>query len=191
VRSDPRRLFLALGICAAATAAELCGGALTRSLALTADGLHSLLHVGALVIALWGARSGERRAAGLNAGLIVVLAGGLAVESTTRFIAPVAVAYGPALVVTGFGLAANLATAMALGWGRPEDLNHRAALLHMLGDAAVAVLALVGLSLGWAFHWAGADPAAGLGGALLLAAIGARLAQRTLGPVSPAPSYRS
>jgi cation diffusion facilitator family transporter len=184
-------LFLALAICAAATVAELLGGRLTRSLALTADGLHSLLHVGALVIALWGARSGERRAAGLNAALIVMLAAGLAVESTTRLMAPVAVAYGPALLVTGFGLAANLLTAMALGWGRPEDLNHRAALLHMLGDAAVAVLAMVGLGLGLALHRAWADPAAGLGGALLLAMIGMRLAQRTLRAVSPATSYRS
>jgi cobalt-zinc-cadmium efflux system protein len=94
---------------------------------------------------------------------------------------PATVAYLPALAVTAFGLVSNLLTILALGGGSPEDLNHRAALLHMLGDAAVAVLALTGLTTGWVFGWTWADAAAGLGGALILAVIGVRLARRTLG----------
>lgn len=196
--TDLRRLLIALGVCAAATAGELVGGALTRSLALTADGLHSMVHVGALMIAVWGALSARGRrptasgeAAMVNALVIVVLAVLLAFESVSRFGQPASVAYGPALTLTAFGLLANLLTVLALGGGSPEDLNHRAALLHMLGDAAVAVLALFGLSAGALFGWAWADAGAGLAGAAILAVVGGRLLQRTLSAVSPEPSYRS
>lgn len=191
------RLSAALAVCATATAGELVGGMLTRSLALTADGLHSLVHVGALLVAIWGARTAAERtpnatvqAAIVNAIVILALAVLLAFESIQRLGAPAAVAYAPALAVTAFGLVSNLLTVLALGGGSPEDINHRAALFHMLGDAAVAVLALVGLGAGALFGLAWADAAAGLGGALILGLIGSRLLQRALA-ASPGPSYRS
>ncbi len=166
-----RRVALALGVCAVATAAELTGGGLTGSVALTADGLHSLVHVGALSLALVGALMARKagphaaRLAGLaNSLFIAGLAVLLGIESIQRLMAPEPVLYDPALAVTGLGLLANLATVAALGGGSPEDLNHRAALAHMLGDAAVAVLALVGLGAGRLFHLPWADPAAGLAG---------------------------
>ncbi|MDP9102982.1 MAG: cation diffusion facilitator family transporter [Pseudomonadota bacterium] len=190
--SDLRRLIYALAVCGAATVGELVGGALTRSLALTADGLHSLIHVGALMIAIWGALTAHRRAPGeageaavINALVIVALSVVLAVESVSRFSAPGAVAYGPAMALTAFGLLANLLTILALGGGAPEDLNHRAALFHMLGDAAVAVLALIGLGAGALFRLPWADAAAGLGGAVILAVIGGRLIRQTIGKAAP------
>jgi cation diffusion facilitator family transporter len=187
VTVDLRRLTSALAVCGTATAGELAGGVMTRSLALTADGLHSLVHVSALLVAIWGARLPKGRepdaggeAAAINALMIVVLAVLLMAESVGRLGAPADVAYGPALALTGFGLVANLLTVAALGGGSPEDLNHRAALLHMLGDAGVAVLALVGLGCGWLFGWAWADATTGLIGAVLLAFIGGRLMHRAL-----------
>jgi cobalt-zinc-cadmium efflux system protein len=177
---------------------ELLGGVLTRSLALTADGLHSLVHVAALLIAVWGARTRAARAAGeaneaavVNALVIMALSAMLAVESLSRLAHPEAVAFGPAIAVTAFGLLANLLTILALGHGRSEDVNHRAALLHMLGDAAVAVLALVGLGAGALFGWSWSDPAAGLGGSVILSALGCQLTLRTIDGYSPAPSYRA
>lgn len=194
--SGHRRLVYALLVCGAATAAELVGGVLTHSLALTADGLHSLVHVGALLVAIWGARTAAIRAPGeaneaavINALVIVALSAMLALESIARFETAEAVAYGPAIAVTLVGLLANLLTIVALGHGRAEDLNHRAALLHMLGDAAVAVLALAGLGAGAVFGWPWADPAAGLGGAVILAILGCRLTQQTISAHGGAPSY--
>jgi cation diffusion facilitator family transporter len=190
--SDLRRLIYALAVCVAAAGGELIGGGLTRSLALTADGLHSLIHVGALMIAIWGALTAHRRAPGeageaavVNALVIVALSVVLAVESVSRFSAPGAVAYGPAMAITAVGLLANLLTILALGGGSPEDLNHRAALLHMAGDAMVAVLALFGLGLGALFGLPWADAAAGLIGAVILAVIGGRLIRQTIGKAAP------
>lgn len=193
-----RRMIIALAICAGACAAELVGGALTHSLALTADGVHSLAHVGALLVALWGALAtrdepdAPSETAAINALVVLALSAVLGVESLVSLGGAEPVLYGPAILLTLVGLGANVATMAALGRGHPEDVNHAAALLHMLGDAAVAVLALIGLGCGALFGWAWADPAAGCAGAAVLVVIGARLLRRTLsGRVRPAQSARS
>lgn len=201
--TELKRLFAALAVCAVATLVELGGGLGTRSLALSAEGLHSLIHVGALVIAIWGAfravargAAAQAEAAAVNALVILALAVLLAIESISRFGAGEDVRYGAAIGITLFGLLANGATVIAMGWGEEGDLNHRAALLHMLGDASVGVLALAGLAVGAVFGLKWADAAAGLIGAGVLGLMAGRLLQRTLGhhsssAASPAPSVHS
>ncbi len=181
-----RRIGAAFGICVAAAGLELLGAATTRSLALTADGLHSLIHVAALGVALAGAALAIRKdgryrrwAATINAAAIIVLAVLLAFESAGRLMAPQPVMFGAAFAITAFGLAANGLTILALGGGSPVDINHRAVLWHMLGDAAVAVLALIGLAAALVFGWTWADAVTGLVGALVLTAIALRLLRRT------------
>ena len=51
-----------------------------------------------------------------------------------------------------------------------RDNNMRAAIIHVLADAAVSVLVIVGLSLGRFLGWAWMDPVAGLCGAVVIAA---------------------
>ena len=51
-----------------------------------------------------------------------------------------------------------------------RDNNLRAAVVHVLGDAAVSILVIVGLALGRLFGWVWMDPAAGLLGAIVIAA---------------------
>jgi cation diffusion facilitator family transporter len=51
-----------------------------------------------------------------------------------------------------------------------RDNNLRAAIIHVLADAAVSVLVIVGLSLGWLLGWNWMDPVAGLIGAFVIAA---------------------
>ena len=46
-----------------------------------------------------------------------------------------------------------------------RDNNMRAAVIHVIADAAVSVLVIVGLVLAWAFGWLWMDPLAGLVGA--------------------------
>jgi hypothetical protein len=51
-----------------------------------------------------------------------------------------------------------------------RDNNMRAAIVHVLADAAVSVLVIVGLSLGWYLGWTFMDPVVGLIGAAVIAA---------------------
>lgn len=50
-----------------------------------------------------------------------------------------------------------------------RDNNMRAAVIHVIADAAVSVLVIVGLGLAWLFHWTWMDPLAGLIGAIVIA----------------------
>jgi len=50
-----------------------------------------------------------------------------------------------------------------------RDNNMRAALVHVIGDAAVSVLVIVGLVLAQAFGWLWMDPLAGIVGAVVIA----------------------
>ncbi len=51
-----------------------------------------------------------------------------------------------------------------------RDNNMRSAIVHVLADAAVSVLVIIGLSLGLLLGWAWMDPVVGLVGAVVIAA---------------------
>ena len=51
-----------------------------------------------------------------------------------------------------------------------RDNNMRAAVVHVLADAAISVLVIIGLTLGRLLGWAWMDPAVGLIGAIVIAA---------------------
>ena len=50
-----------------------------------------------------------------------------------------------------------------------RDNNMRAAIVHVMADAAVSVMVIVGLTLAWLFGWLWMDPLAGIVGALVIA----------------------
>jgi cation diffusion facilitator family transporter len=60
-----------------------------------------------------------------------------------------------------------------------RDNNMRAAIVHVLADATVSVLVIVGLTLAWLFGWLWMDPAVGLVGALVIASWSAGLIRDT------------
>jgi cation diffusion facilitator family transporter len=55
------------------------------------------------------------------------------------------------------------------GGAAARDNNLRAAFLHVIGDAAVSLMVIVGLLLARAFGWMWMDPAAGIVGAIVIA----------------------
>ena len=51
-----------------------------------------------------------------------------------------------------------------------RDNNLRAAIVHVMADAAVSILVIVGLLLGWSLGWSWMDPVVGIAGAIVIAA---------------------
>jgi cation diffusion facilitator family transporter len=108
-------------------------------------------------------------------------------ESFGRLIAPVPIRFAEALPIAGLGLLVNIASAWLLGGDHDHhhdhahhahdhhhdhahrDNNMRAAIVHVLADAAVSVLVIVGLLLARAFGWLWMDPLAGIVGACVIA----------------------
>jgi len=158
--------------------AELFFGYAAHSLALISDAVHNLSDVMALLLA-WGAlwlsarrpterhTYGYRRASILaalaNAGLLLIVVGGIAVEAIDRLRAPAQVAGATVLWVAALGIVINGATALLFMRGRNDDLNIRGAYLHMAADAAVSfgvvVAAVVTILTGWLWI----DPLVSLG----------------------------
>jgi len=158
-------------------AVESVYGVLSQSMALLADAGHNLSDVLALALA-WGAsvlgrrepsmrftyglRSSSILAALVNAMLLMLVVGGIAVEAVQRLMNPVPVATVTVIWVALCGIAVNAVTALFFLRGREHDLNVQGAFLHMAADAVVSlgvVLAGVGmLYTGWSWL----DPAMSL-----------------------------
>lgn len=163
-----RALALALGVTLLLMAVEAVGGWFTGSLALLADAGHLLVDVGSLgigIVACWlaarpataemsyGYRRAEILAAVTNGLALWAIAGAIIYEAIQRLHAPHAVAAPGMLAVAVLGLAGNLASSALLAPAHGENLNLRAALAHVLADAAAAVgtiaASLVILVTGW------------------------------------------
>jgi cation diffusion facilitator family transporter len=132
-----RRTWVVVAITAVTMVAEIVGGWLTGSMALTADGWHMATHVVALSIAgiayllarRWS--SDERFAFGTwkievlgsfsSALLLAVVAIGMVIESVSRLVSPEPISYVPALVVAIIGLFVNLVSAWVLEGGHGQE----------------------------------------------------------------------
>jgi cobalt-zinc-cadmium efflux system protein len=161
---------------------ELFYGSVSHSLALIGDAAHNFSDVFALVLA-WGASVlvqrratlhytyGMRRtsifAALINAVLLTVT-GGLAWETIRRFSQPDAVSGQTMMWVAAVGIVVNTLTALLFLSGRKQDLNLRAAFLHMVADAVVAAGVVVSGGLILLTGWSWLDPLVSLVIAIVL-----------------------
>ncbi|MGC1466148.1 MAG: CDF family Co(II)/Ni(II) efflux transporter DmeF [Pseudolabrys sp.] len=104
-------------------------------------------------------------------------------ESVSRLLEPVPIAFNQAIPIAAAGLAVNLLSAFLLrdddghahhhahGSGHAHvhrDHNLQAAFVHVMADAAVSVLVIVGLIAGRQFGWIWMDPVMGLIGAAVI-----------------------
>ena len=172
--------------------AELVFGYAANSLALISDAVHNFSDVIALLLAWvagWLARKGPteqhtygyRRASILaalvNAGLVLIAVGGIAVEATKRIGEPAAVAGATVVVVAALGIVVNGGTALLFMRGRHGDLNIRGAFLHMAADAAVSLGVVVAAFVILLTGWLWVDPAISLCIAAVVLASGWGLAR--------------
>jgi cobalt-zinc-cadmium efflux system protein len=157
--------------------AQVVYGFIANSVALLADAGHNFADVLGLLLA-WGAHGvarwqpagrftyGWRSAsilAGLFNGLILLIAtGAIAWEAVQRLFEPGPVAGGTVMVVALAAIAGNGAAAWILAAGRASDLNIRAAVLHLVGDAAISLGVVVTGAVIYLTGWSWIDAAVSL-----------------------------
>jgi cobalt-zinc-cadmium efflux system protein len=163
-----RQLLTALGLIGGFALIEGSVGWSSHSLALVAEAGHLVSDCFALMLALaatWLARSPQRWgdrteiwAALINGLGLVILASGVAWAAVQRLQAPaVEIASLPMLMTAIGGLVINGINIALLHQGSDQDLNLRAAFLHVVADALGAVgviLAAIAVALP---HWLWAD----------------------------------
>ncbi len=163
-----RAFAVGAGLNAAFVAVQIGFGIAAGSVALIADALHNLGDVLGLLLA-WGA-SGmgrwlptARRTYGwgrssilaslINAVVLLLGAGAIAVEAVQRFGNPAPVAGGIVIWVAAVGILVNGGTALLFMKGREGDLNVRGAFMHLVADALVSLGVLLSgagiLLTGW------------------------------------------
>lgn len=133
---------------------EAVYGFVSGSMALVADAGHNLSDVMSLLLAwgaavaakkpptaryTWGYKSSTILAALANGGLLLVAIGAILIETLRRLAEPARVEGLTMIVIAGIGIVVNGATALLFARGRKNDINIRAAFLHMAYDALVSV----------------------------------------------------
>lgn len=162
-----RRLKSVIALTTTFLLVEAAGGLVSGSLALLSDAGHMLTDVLALVLSLMAVRFAalpaspaktygyhrlEILTALVNGSLLILVSGVLTYKAVRRFLVPLPVDGGVMIGVAIVGLAANLA-GLAMLSDRHQNLNIRAARMHILGDAlssaGVVATSLVMTFTGW------------------------------------------
>ena len=193
-RAGEKRTLLVVALTAVMMVVEISAGRIYGSMALLADGLHMASHTVALSVSVFAYVLSRRLAANrrftFGVGKINSLAGfasavmllgfalTMVIESTGRFINPIAITFDQALIVAVVGLFVNGVSAWILmstphkhGHAHAHDHhdhNLRAAYLHVLADALTSILAIAALLAGKYFGANWLDPAMGIVGAILV-----------------------
>jgi cation diffusion facilitator family transporter len=141
--------------------------------------------------------------AGFTSAIILgVIALGIGAEAVRRLFSPVHIHFAEAIPIAVLGLGVNVLSAWLLGAGHHhghhghdhdddhdhdhdhddkhhQDNNMRAAMVHVMADAAVSVAVIIGLVLAKLFGWLWMDPLAGILGAVVIASWAVTLVRDT------------
>lgn len=190
-----RALSWAFGLTASFMVVEALVGWWSGSLALLADAGHMLADAGALALALaaqrwagrgpgrattYGFRRAEVLAAFVNGAVLAVVAVFVVKEAVQRWVHPTSIRGEGMLVAACVGLLVNLAVAVILARSHEGSVNVRAALAHVLSDAAGSVAAILAAVAVLAFSWNRADPILSALIAMLVAYSGWRILRETV-----------
>ncbi|MFY9608582.1 MAG: cation diffusion facilitator family transporter [Blastocatellia bacterium] len=171
--SNRRRLMVVLALTFAYMLAEAIGGFLTNSLALLSDAGHMLADVASLLLAmlaLWfaarpvtpkktyGYYRMEILAALANGVALVVISLLISYEALQRIRQPQNVQGLELTLIAAGGLVINAISAWLLHSASEQNLNMRAAFLHVLGDMLGSIGAIAAGVLIWQWGWTIADP---------------------------------
>jgi len=153
------RLIISAGLNLTTTLAQIIGGIASGSLSLISDALHNLSDTAALVISLFAVRLAKRKnteaqtfgykraeilAALFNACVLVVVSIFLFKEAIARFAHPHPINSVLMLSVASVGLIANIVSVFLLKAHAHEDLNIRAAYVHLFSDFLSSIAVIIG-----------------------------------------------
>jgi len=155
------------------TISQFVGGIISGSLALISDALHNLSDVISVILAYlahriglrpqtqkstFGYKRAEILAAFINALTLIAISVYLLVEAGKRFLNPKEVDYVWMLSLGILGFFANGLSVILLHHSKEENLNIRAAYLHLIGDALTSLAVIAGAAFIWLFQVYWIDP---------------------------------
>ncbi|MBQ8458584.1 cation transporter [bacterium] len=194
-----KRTLAVIIITIATMIAEIYFGITTHSMALTADGFHMGTHAIALTITYFvcilairfSDKSEKFNALGCYTSAILLgfTSIGIIYESVERFFKPLSISFEDAILIAVIGLIVNMVCVFVMGNSTHhhhhthsycqceetenedshENLNFKAAYLHILADALTSILAIGALLLGKYLDWVFLDPVIGLVGGFVIA----------------------
>ena len=193
-----KRTIAVLIVTIAMMVAEIYYGIMTHSMGLTADGFHMGTHAVAflitLIVCILVSRFQEQEhklnalGGGVSAILLGVTALGVIYESVERFFKPLGISFEEAILVAIIGLGVNLLCMLIMGGNNPfhnhkchhcgdehhhhnheENLDFKAAYLHIASDVLTSVLAIGALCAGKYFNLVFLDSVIGLVGGIIIA----------------------
>jgi cobalt-zinc-cadmium efflux system protein len=182
-RGNERKMLFAAVLTGGFMIAEVIGGIVSGSLALLADAAHMLTDFAALALAWLAFRfsrwpADRARTYGFDRlQVLVAYSSGLSLfaiaaficyEAVQRLAAPVPVLGGTMMAVAAAGLAVNLIVFAILHTGDRENLNMRAATVHVLADMLGSVGAIAAAAIILTTGWVAADPLASILVALMV-----------------------
>jgi len=169
-----RNLAITIVLNVVITAAQIAGGLISGSLALISDAIHNLSDGIAVFLAYlanvisqkertaqstFGYKRAEILAAFINALVLIAVSFYLMVEAVKRFFQPQEVDFMWMLILGLVGLIANTFSVLILHRDQHDNLNVKAAYLHLMGDALTSLAVILGALFIWLWNWYWIDPA--------------------------------
>ena len=165
IPEDKKILALSFAIITGFMIVEFIGGYWFNSLALMADAGHMAndsLSLFLALLALFLSTQKQRYIALLNSGSLIVVALMILVEAIQRWQNPIEMMALPMLGVASLGLLVNLFVAKMMLNSDHDNLNIKAAYLHVLTDLFGSIIAILSGLSAYLLGWLWVDPLASM-----------------------------
>ena len=165
IPQDKKILALSFAIITGFMIVEFIGGYWFNSLALMADAGHMAndsLSLFLALLALFLSTQKQRYIALLNSGSLIVVALMILVEAIQRWQNPIEMMALPMLGVASLGLLVNLFVAKMMLNSDHDNLNIKAAYLHVLTDLFGSIIAILSGISAYFLGWLWVDPLASM-----------------------------
>ena len=165
IPQDKKILALSFAIITGFMVVEFIGGYWFNSLALMADAGHMAndsLSLFLALLALFLSAQKQRYIALLNSGSLIVVALMILVEAIQRWQNPIEMMALPMLGVASLGLLVNLLVAKIMLNSDHNNLNIKAAYLHVLTDLFGSIIAMLSGLSAYLLGWLWVDPLASM-----------------------------